>query len=732
MPCRRGATHTFPPFPGLGAACSLCHQQYRLLDLSPLTNSPTGIKFLSNSHCRVATAVGEHGETIKGAVTIEVAGCPKYLGVWGPRDHGAWATTYPPLGNIEAPSLCQRKLYHETTISPPRLDANSNHHHTAVPLCFELAGKLVALRLQLTTNHFCESLAPFVFQPPNSKMRPRTICRFPRWQHDQKPVRTFTYNSAAVVPGSRPRLPFLSTPSARHEVFRRQQWRYLTTERKQRLKEEAHTVFRWTAYLWAVLAILAIAGTSLQEDWIEEDCPTPHEWTFLTRLLKRSSEAQKLRTDVVMPDWVLIVQLTSDVLKRLESEDYDGKGVKDLGPESPPGAKDISAMSEAWRRGYYETLLLCCEASQFTEGWVLDTTRKTVFPPEVVRGPSNPNPKPIPLGSKSPPREENCVPAGFPPPNDCYLKLIGTKGLTNKQRMDASLAYANWLENNGAVGPAAIVYEDALQMAVGELPTSPDSPPLLDPKTMTLNDKAGRLPSANLITTLTAVATFKARHGDVSAALPILISILQARRSLPSQPPPDLDAETKAFEEDTKTTLEKAFGFVREHRYPPPPPDGTAPPVRDSKQRCEEAALHLHIGEIMFAMQPSTREQGWAWTREGVDLAEEQLHKVLEAPPRVEEDAKKLCRQCLTSGLGNWATMVKQMARAEEAAKANGDTAESTAGWFGLWSSGTAEENIGRWTAEEKLCEERTRRAQVILENPIEPPSNILHRWVKA
>lgn len=558
-----------------------------------------------------------------------------------------------------------------------------------------------------------------------TKMRPRTIRRLPRRQLAEKPIRTFTYNSAALH-GARPQLPFLSTPSARHQLFRRQQWRYLTTERKQWLKGEAKKTVRYTAYVWAILGCYFAGGFAVQQEWMERIYPTPHEWSFYTRLLKRGAEAEKMRTDVVLTNWPQIVQMTKGVLDRLESKEYDGEGVKDLGPHSPPGAKDISAMPESWRRGYFETLLLHCQASEQVEGWVLDTTRKTVFPPDMVRGPSNPNPKPIPAGSVPPPLEKNCVPAGFPAPDECYLKLLATEGLTTKQRMDATLAYANWLEFKGALSPAAIMYEEALNMAVGQIPTPPGSPPLLVPKTMTLNDKAGRPPSANLLKSLTAVATFKARHEDVSAALPIFISILQARRSLPSQASPDGAAEKRALPGSTRSKRQTIINLVSAPSYPPPPPDGTAPPVRDSKELCEEAALDLHIGEIMFSMQPSAREEGWAWTREGVDLAEEELHKVLEQRRNDSEDTKKTCRECLASGLSNWATMVRQLAKEEEEAKAKAGAGKSTAGWLGLWSGGAAEGLEGRWAMEQKLCEDRTKRAESILEELPEPPSAVL------
>lgn len=448
-------------------------------------------------------------------------------------------------------------------------------------------------------------------------------------------------------------------------------------------------------------------------------------------MLKRGAVAERMRTDVIMTNWALIIQMMKDALDRLEDENGEGKGIKDLGPGSPPGAKDISAMSENWRRGYYETLLLYCEASEHVEGWVKDVTRRTVFPPELVRGPSNPNPKPIPPGAKSPPREEDCVPAGFPVPDEPYLKLLATEGLTTKQRMDAALAYANWLENKGSLGPAAIMYEDALNMAVGQMSSST---PILDPKTLAINDKADCPPSTNLITCLTAIATFKARHEDVAAALPIFISILQARRSLPSKAAPDYEAEQRAFYNRAKGTLQKIIDFVSPPAYPPPPPDGSHPPIRDSKGLCEEAALDLHIGEIMFTMQPSTREQGWAWTREGVDLAEEQLHKVVEERKANSEDARKTCRECLATGLSNWATMVGQLKREEEAAKAKaGGASKSTAGWFGLWSgSAVEEENVGRWAAEEKLCEERKKRARDILEDLAPLPTGLGKSLVRA
>lgn len=590
-------------------------------------------------------------------------------------------------------------------------------------------------------------------------MRPRLIRRVLA-RHLRPPtkttrIRTFTQNSPALY-NARPQLPFLSIPSR----FQRQQWRYLTTERKTWLKREAILGVKYTGYIWAIFVFAASAAFAVQQELLERRHPTPHEWSFRTRMLKRGADAEKSRTDVVIEDWVLLVQLLTDVIARLEDpRGGDGEGLRDLGPDRPPGSKDITAMPEPWRRGYFEALLLQAQASEHVEGWVIDRTRGVAFPPDVVRGPSNPFPKPIPPGSKSAPREEDCDPAGFPGPDQCYLKLLSTEGLTPRQRMDAALSYANWLEIKGLPGPAAVIYDDAVALAVGEMraPEGVAAPPLVDPKTAVLSDRAGLAPSENLLRSLTALATFKARYEDVSAAMPIMISILKARRSLPDQPPISnsssrgdgdlLAAPSRPSNRGSGNPLRVVLDLFKPPDYPPPPPDGSSPPVRDSKELCEEAALHLHIGEIMYTLQASTREDGLAWTREGVDLAEEELHKVLQEDGaggggggvnNNYRDAKKTCRECLASGLDNWAAMVGRMARDEQAARANGEAKSSSSGWFGLWSGGKGvvqkegEEAGGRWAAEHKVVTERTMRAQPILEDLQKPPSGLMSSLLKA
>ncbi|KAK3335466.1 hypothetical protein B0T19DRAFT_406533 [Cercophora scortea] len=442
----------------------------------------------------------------------------------------------------------------------------------------------------------------------------------------------------------------------------------------------------------------------------------------------RGAHCERDQTDPSrVTDWLAIMQWIQGAVERLENPRIDGKGLRDTPSDRPHGTKDITAMPEPWRRGYYEALMMYAKAAERVDGWVLDKSRNIVFPPEMMVGPSNPRPQPIPPGYKGAPKEEHCE-AIFESPNDIYMRILSTEGLTPRQKMDAGLAYASWLEFKGITGPANIIYEDAVHLAASDLPPLLGGTPIINPDTWTLNDAAGP-PSQNLLTALTAYATFRARHSDLTSAFPILVSLLKARRSLPTTPdstsplftPSEPTASAKNFLSDTASL---ALRMVLPPAYPPPPDDGSAPPLRDAKELCEEAALSLHIGEILYASQPATREEGLGWTREAVDIAEEQLHKL--GSSAADKDARTTCRECLGTGLGNWAEMVARLAREEAAAKeALAQTPPVKASWFGgLWGEGVVkEEDRSRWAAEEKVIVERERRAKELLDE-LEPPAN--------
>ncbi|KAI1427378.1 hypothetical protein F5Y12DRAFT_169264 [Xylaria sp. FL1777] len=531
----------------------------------------------------------------------------------------------------------------------------------------------------------------------------------------------------------RPQLPFLSTPLASNHQFR-----YLTTERKRWLLYEVYLGLKFTGYIWAIVGFSVVAYWSVQQEWLERRYPTPHEWGFITRLRFRIAKWGPDRTDWVETDWVVIGEYAKNVIERLEDRNIEGQGLEDLTEGGiwidgvGNSGYDITAKSEPWRRGYYEALMLGAKAAEQLDDHVVDKTRHLVFPASTVIGPSNPNPRPIPFGAEKAPLEENCERA-YDEPETFYMRILTTRGFSSRQKMDAALAYASWLDFKSLPEAAIRMYDWALSLA-SENTLLTDVP--YDRTSYILRDGAPA-PSTNILDALTALATHKARNEDISTALPIFISVLRARRSLPE--PPATKPPTPSYKADTPPnspwTVNNVFSTIKRlaapPAYPPPPPSGESPPVRDARERCEEAALNLYIGEMIYASKG--REDGLAWTREAVDLAEEQLHRV-EAS---DVAAKQTCRECLSSGLENWAKMAARLAREEKEKAAQRGTAASsssttTAGsWFGgFWGDGKQREEqeqemAGRWAAEENVVKERTRRAQEVLDE-LEAPNTSL------
>ncbi|KAL7621155.1 hypothetical protein AAE478_008472 [Parahypoxylon ruwenzoriense] len=587
------------------------------------------------------------------------------------------------------------------------------------------------------------------------------ICRLLVLRPSKSPstARLFTRNTN-VASRVRPQIPFLSVPLARNHQFR-----YLTTERKRWLAYEVYLGVKYTIYIWAIIGISIAGYWSIQQEWLERRYPTPHEWGFLTRLRFRLARWAPDRTDLEQIDWVLTGNYVKNVVERLEDASIEGAGLQDLTDGGVwidgvgKSGYDVTAKTEPWRRGYYESLMLCAKAAEHLDDQVVDKTRHVVFPANQVMGPSNPNPQPIPAGSPSAPREEDCERA-FEPPETYYIRILTTRGFSSKQKLDAALEYGSWLDFKGLPDASEKIYEWALSLATENLlPAAP----LYDPQSYVLLDDAHQ-PSENLLKTLTALATHKARSGDVSSALPILISVLRARRSLPqsqpksTRPASDESEETHSSPWTFRNIISTARRLVSPPPYPPPPDDGEAPPIRDAGELCEEAGLHLYIGEILYSSHtkgsgsPSEREDGLAWTREAVDLAEEQLHRLARSDntttaatnnksSRDSDDfaAKKICRECLVSGLDNWQRMVARLAREErehETEKQQQNASGAGSSWWGvsLWGEGKSADATagGRWTAEENVVRERMRRAQELLEEAEAPKSGGIRSLVYA
>ncbi|KAI0425281.1 hypothetical protein F5Y09DRAFT_322119 [Xylaria sp. FL1042] len=556
----------------------------------------------------------------------------------------------------------------------------------------------------------------------------------------------FLIRHAQLASQARPQLPFLSTPLSRN-----QQFRYLTTERKRWLVYELYLGFKYTVYVWAIVGFSVIAYWSVQQEWLERKYPTPHEWGFITRLRFRIAKWGPDRTDWIETDWVVIGEYAKNVIERLEDRKGEGAGLQDLTEGGiwiegiGNSGYDITAKSEPWRRGYYEALMLAAKAAEQLDDHVVDTTRHLVYPASTVIGPSNPNPKPIPFGAEKAPLEENCERA-YDEPETFYMRILTTRGFSSRQKMDAALAYASWLDFKEVPEAAIRMYDWALSLASENIPQT-ELP--YDRSSYVLRANAPA-PSTNILDALTALAAHKARNEDISTALPILLSILRARRSLPEPDAKTTTSTTPSYKaekpSDSPWTASNIMTMIKRiaapPAYPPPPPNGESPPVRDAKERCEEAGLNLYIGEIIYAAGKS-REDGLAWTREAVDLAEEQLHALGPSSPDVA--AKQTCKECLDSGLQNWAKMAARLAREErekEESRRNNNTASSSSSsspsasagtWFGsFWGDGKrGKEMAGRWAAEELVVKERMRRAQEILDE-LEAPGTSLSTFLWA
>ncbi|PHH70162.1 hypothetical protein CDD82_7299 [Ophiocordyceps australis] len=511
---------------------------------------------------------------------------------------------------------------------------------------------------------------------------------------------------------ARPNLPFLATPNAKSALASRS----YTSDKRQWLKHEAKLVVRYTLSLWGIACCFLCIWFFIGEEINEREFPTPHDWPFLTRKYLRDANLFKSPSDGQV-DWPKALQLSRLVVLYLEDRKKGGKDVvkfrnkkKKMSPQDREFIScDISAMPEEWRRGYYEAIMLAAKAAEHLDGWVRDRSRNIVSPPEYVIGPSNPRPAPIPPKSAHAPRQEDCEIA-YPVADNWYLKILATEGFTARQKMNAALEYASFSEFKGQTEGADALYNLALAEASQGI--APEDLPY-DPKTLVMKSDATS-PSQNVLDALTAIATSKARRGDVTCALPIFISLLRARRSLSNTRPKPTSKPKKLKD------YEMIMQFFAQPPYPPPPPDGTQTPWRDVGERCQEASLSLYIGEILFSQSPGG--EGLAWTRDSVDLSEEQLRRL----SRQEEDkeAKHTCRQCLVSGLDNWAVMVSRLARMEEEQKKS----SSQPSPFSLWKR---REDDGRWEAEQAVVEERKRRTRELVED-LKPSSTSFWSFLKA
>lgn len=562
--------------------------------------------------------------------------------------------------------------------------------------------------------------------------------------------RLFTQNSQLLLVSGvspRPQLPFLHPatsnrypPSAIRNQFQNQLSRLITTERKLYFKDQLWKGAKWSVYGWTAFLLLNLMAFGLQHEVLERRFPSPPEWTMRSRIYYRIANSKgHLDPDGTgLTDWTSAGSKYCQLLKRLEDPSLDGQDLRPIlqaeGNIYVAGlgraGLDVSSKSEPWKRGYYACLIGAAKASENRDGWVCDTTRKIVFPPEVVIGPSNPRPKPVPYGAASAPLEENCVPA-FEPAETYYMKILTTQGFNTRQRLDAALAYADWLDFKGLSSTAEEMYDWGLDIAMGALPVGVNN--VIDIKSGVIDQKATYI-SSNVLLATTSLAFHHARNNNLAAALPIYLSVLRARRRLPA-----LSLQDEAGSNSREaSSIAQILSFLRSilvaPPYPPAPPTGDEIPLRTPAATCEEAGVMAHIGEILFASafaspsanassttfkgplessesmtgQLKSQQSGLSWTRDAVDLAE----AILTSADKNDEETRDKCSECLAVGMENWSTMVEKLLKDERQAKAEKQP-KASSNW--LWGSSAAVEDEGRWERESQVVDERLENVRRLL-----------------
>ncbi|TKA65321.1 hypothetical protein B0A55_11497 [Friedmanniomyces simplex] len=518
--------------------------------------------------------------------------------------------------------------------------------------------------------------------------------------------RLFTQNTQLLLlaqrTGFRPQLPYLAQPVSRTNGGflgpNPQLARLISTENRRYVSEQLYLAAKWIAIslVFVILGGMAYLGILIEVE--ERRAPTPSELSFWVRWSLRSARAQRREGEDGQGsvDWAAVGSMLRRCLAKMDDRAKDGKGVTEVEEGGiviegvGKAGLDISGKSWPWQASYYEVLMGCAAAAEHLDGTVLDKTRSVVFPREVVIGPSNPDPRPLPAYMPAAPKEEDCV-APFDPPETYYMRILTTRGFTTRQKLDAALSYANWLEFKGLQDSAEEMYRWGVDIAKSGLPTTTAPDSLIDAKTSVLKvESSSTKATRNLLRATTALAIHHARTGNISSALPILLSVLRARRAAPTSSYPPIQPVSTPAREEAKTDIAAATNMLtslfRPPQFPPPPPSGDLPLNCESdKPTCEDSELMLYIGEILFATSPSSSE-GLGWTRQAVTVAEANLRSPVTSANAGALSDRAKCKACIRTGIGNWEIMLHRLAAQQTSITAReGGRASAVEwrGWFG-------------------------------------------------
>ncbi|KAB8236843.1 hypothetical protein ETB97_000589 [Aspergillus alliaceus] len=543
-------------------------------------------------------------------------------------------------------------------------------------------------------------------------------------RHSSRPFTQKSRLQLVSPPYLRPQLPFLSPlagsrPLPPYSIHLRQHVaRLISTESREHYKRRISRGLRIGLSFYAILVLFQVIKLGVYQEEIEHQWPTPPEWSWKSRWCLRSAQALQHPEEIgkLMTNWPMVAGYLKELLQRLEDPEGEGKGIVEQGDGGflvegvGKTGFDVSSKSEPWRRGYFQALMGAAKAAENLEGWLTDRKQRISAPAEYVVGPSNPRPKPMPAKQKKVPQEENCEPAS-PSPEVFYMKILTTRGFDTRQKLDAALAYADWLDYKGLQGTASDMYNWAMDIAASGFPT--DAGKVVDVKTGVLKHDGKTLPSENIIRVSTALAVHHARHGNLPTALSVFTSILKTRRSLPPPPSGAIIPKLPSLHK-SNDPFRSLFNSIKimlvPVEYPAPLPSGDEPPLRTASSVCDEAGLMTYIGEIIYAS--SSKETGLAWTREAVDTAEATVFELGES----KDPTHHRCAECLRVGLDNWKTMVSRLvAQAEREELESIQKAEHS--WFGGQKQIDAKSlERKRWEAESLILDDRIRRLRPIID----------------
>ena len=545
----------------------------------------------------------------------------------------------------------------------------------------------------------------------------------------------------------RPQLPLLHAIKPQ-TILQPRSARSFTTEDRQQLRENAIIVGKCCLVLVVVTVCFGMLKNGLQQWEWEKQYPEPPEFSWRSKWLYRTAKGKSAPGRDRIVEWMGVANAWKTLIEKLEDPQSDGAGIK---PRLGEGEDllvegigktgfDITAKSETWRRGYFEALMGAAKAGEHLDGWIRDKNRPYIaFPPESVIGPSNPRPKPVPHGWPDPPKEEDCE-AAFDRPEVYYMKILTTESFTSRQKLEAALAYADFLQSGGLSSSASDMIEWGMDIA-----TRNAHPGVVDKHTGIIADGAAGV-SENIILATSALAMHKVRSKNLAAALPIYISILRAQRSLPLADP-ILFAKTKPLRKVPETWFEKIKDMFEKVPYPDPPTSGDEQATRTLVANCDEAATMAHIGEILYASSyestPQTtglvtgsQEAGLSWTRDAVELAEATFELVSQSGSRhsqpvasnasqtalqdssEETKARDRCAECLAMAVENWKKMVEPLREAEKVKRQLDAAKPQQQTWTWLWNSTPTKETSiepGKWEREEMAVETRQKELQRLL-----------------